>query len=136
MWSEELSMEKTIKVLVVDDEINVLRSVQKVIQTKHKDFHIDLCNSPFEGLDALKKETYHLVITDLMMPGMDGLELIKKIYSIDPSIKIIMITGYATMKTALLAMREGANKYISKPFTKNELLSALDEVLDNNETGN
>jgi len=124
-------MENNIKVLVVDDEENVLKSVQKVIHSKYKDFEIDLSNSPFDGLAKLKKNTYNLVITDLMMPGMDGLELIKKIYTIDSQIKIIMITGYATMKTALLAMREGADKYISKPFTKIELLSAVDEVLIN-----
>ena len=117
------------KVLVVDDEENVLKSVQKVIRSKYKDFEIELSNSPFNGLEKLKKKKYNLIITDLMMPGMDGLELIKNIYSIDSQVKIIMITGYATMKTALLAMREGANKYISKPFTKVELLAAIDEVL-------
>ena len=121
-------MEKN-KVLVVDDEENVLKSVQKVIRSKYKDFEIELSNSPFNGLEKLKKKKYNLIITDLMMPGMDGLELIKNIYSIDSQVKIIMITGYATMKTALLAMREGANKYISKPFTKVELLAAIDEVL-------
>ncbi|MGD9201478.1 MAG: response regulator, partial [Chitinispirillia bacterium] len=101
-------MEKNIKVLVVDDEENVLKSVQKVIRSKYKDFKIELSNSPFDGLEKLKKKKYDLVITDLMMPGMDGLELIKNIYTIDSQVRIIMITGYATMKTALLAMREGA----------------------------
>jgi DNA-binding NtrC family response regulator len=122
-------MEKKIKVLVVDDEENVLKSVRKVILSKYKNFEIELSNTSFDGLEKLKNKTYNLVITDLMMPGMDGLELIKKIYAIDSQVKIIMITGYATMKTALLAMREGANKYISKPFTKVELLGAIDEVL-------
>ncbi len=117
------------KILVVDDEEKVLASVKKVILSKHPDYEIDLINTPAKALTQLESENYDLIITDLMMPGIDGLELIHKIREIDQVIKIIMITGYATMKTALLAEREGAAKYISKPFTRDELLTEVNLVL-------
>lgn len=128
-------MPDNIKLMVVDDEENVLRSVKKVITSKHPDYHIDLFNSPAEAIENIKTGNYDIVITDLMMPGIDGLELIQKIISIDKNQKIIMITGYATMRTALLAMREGATKYISKPFTRDELLAAVHAVLEGEENG-
>lgn len=123
----------TIKVLVVDDEENVLKSVKKVIKSKHPGYIVELINTPVAGLKKLENEKFDLVITDLMMPNMDGLEFIKKIFTIDRNIKVIMITGYATMKTALLALREGAHKYVSKPFTREELLNAIKEVFSENQ---
>ncbi len=126
------------KILVIDDEDKVLASVKKVINSKHPDYKVDLINSPSDALFAIKQEDYDLIITDLMMPGIDGLELIKKIRALDQSIRIIMITGYATMKTALLAEREGAAKYISKPFTRDELLTEMNKILeqDNGDSNN
>ena len=117
------------KIIVIDDEANVLTSVKKVITSKYPQFHIELVNSPSSSLEKIKSTKYDLAITDLMMPGINGLELIKKIRKIDSSLKIVMMTGYATMKTALLAMREGANKYISKPFTREELLAVVNTAL-------
>ncbi len=118
-----------VKIMVVDDENNVLKSVQKVVLSRHKDYELDLVNKPADAVKKIKSGVYDLVITDLMMPGIDGLELIRQMRKKDPNLKIIMMTGYATMKTALLAMREGASKYISKPFTRDELLSTVKEVL-------
>jgi len=118
------------KILVVDDEENVLASVKKVIHSKFPDFIIELVNDPADASEKVTNDKFDLLITDLMMPGIDGLELIKKIVEIDKEIKIIMITGYATMKTALLAEREGAQQYISKPFTRDELISTIRSILD------
>ncbi len=129
-------MDPEIKILVIDDEENVLSSVKKLIKSRHAEFQIEMVDDPFLGLDRIEKESFNLVITDLMMPGMDGLELIKKIRQTAPDLKIIMMTGYATMKTALLAMREGAQKYISKPFTRDELLTAVNTVLDQDKNTN
>ncbi len=122
-------MSEKVTILVIDDEENVLLSVKKLIKSRHPEYQIEMVEDPFLGLERIEKESFHLVITDLMMPGMDGLELIKKIRQTAPELKIIMMTGYATMKTALLAMREGAQKYISKPFTRDELLTAVNTIL-------
>ena len=123
-------MGDSVKVLVIDDEDNVLLSVKKAITSKHPDYVIETVNEPAAGLQRIEGGTYDLVITDLMMPGMDGLELIRRIRAMAPDLKVVMITGYATMKTALLAMREGASKYVSKPFTRDELLGAIHEALE------
>ncbi len=122
-------MGKAYQILVVDDEQGVLNSVKKVIGSRYPDYHLELVGSPSKALNKLKDKKYDLIITDLMMPGIDGLELIKRIRTLDENAKIMMMTGFATMKTALLAMREGAAKYISKPFTRSELLEALDGLL-------
>ncbi|MBF0432701.1 MAG: response regulator [Fibrobacteria bacterium] len=126
----------SVSILVVDDEENVLKSVNKLIKSKHPDYELTLTNSPSKALNKIKTGKFDLIITDLMMPGIDGLELIKKIRSEVPDLKIMMMTGFATMKTALLAMREGAGKYISKPFTRDELLSAVHEILADNQLEN
>jgi DNA-binding NtrC family response regulator len=123
-------MGKKIEILVIDDEENVLSSVKKLISSRHPDYNLILIEDPFEGLKQIESKHFDLVITDLMMPGMDGLELIKKIRETAPDLKIVMMTGYATMQTALLAMREGAHKYISKPFTRDELLTAVNDILN------
>jgi DNA-binding NtrC family response regulator len=125
-------MNQKVKIIVVDDEENVLSSVKKVINSKYPEYELELVNSPEIALESIKAANFQLVLTDLMMPGIDGLELIKKIRTSDPHLKIIMMTGYATMKTALLAMREGASKYISKPFTRDELINAISSVLEEN----
>ncbi len=129
-------MDKKIKILVIDDEENVLSSVKKLVSSRFPDYHLTLIDDPFKGLKEIENEYFDLVITDLMMPGMDGLELIKKIRVTAPDLKIIMMTGYATMQTALLAMREGAQKYISKPFTRDELLTTINIVLNPDDDDN
>jgi glycine cleavage system H lipoate-binding protein len=73
----------------------------------------------------LDREQYDVVVTDLMMPGIDGLEFIERIRETDSRSRIVMITGYATMRTALQALRKGAFEYIAKPFTKEELRSVV-----------
>jgi DNA-binding NtrC family response regulator len=113
------------KILVIDDEENVLKSVKKVISSKHPLFEIDLVKSPSESINQIKKKKYDLVITDLMMPDIDGFEIMEKIQLIDPDVKIIVITGYATIKTYMDSIKSGANNFIPKPFTRNELLTAI-----------
>jgi DNA-binding NtrC family response regulator len=131
-YKKDWLMNAKLKIIVIDDEENVLSGIKRLFFSKHPEYHIELTNNPLNGIKNIKRNKYDLVITDLMMPNIDGLELIKKIREIDSDLKIIMMTGYATMKTALLAMREGACKYISKPFTREEffttIYSAVNEV--------
>jgi ATP-dependent Lon protease len=117
------------RILVIDDEVNVLLSVKRIIASREPGFQVEVRSEPLKGLEDIEEKEYDLLITDLMMPRIDGLELIRRIRKVAPNLKILMMTGYATMKTALLAQREGASKYISKPFTRDELLGAIREVL-------
>jgi DNA-binding response OmpR family regulator len=118
------------RILVVDDEEKVLKSIQKVIASKRCDIKINVSDIPSAGIEMAKNSRYDLLIVDMMMPGMDGVEFIKRIRIIDPTVKIIMITGYATMKTALVATRAGADSFVAKPFTRKELLAAVETVLN------
>ncbi len=107
------------KVLVVDDEQVVLDSVRKHL--KREGYEIQTVLSGDEAIKVLESGWPEVVITDLMMPGMDGLELLERVRDAKPEIPVIMITGFATMRTALQALRQGAFDYIAKPFTRAEL---------------
>lgn len=107
------------QILVVDDEQVVLDSVRKNL--KREGYGIFTVLSASDALDHLSAETVDVVITDLMMPGMDGLELMGEMHRRGHRQPVVMITGYATMRTALQALRKGAFDYIAKPFTRAEL---------------
>jgi len=127
---EEVPMSEQVKVLVVDDEKVVLQSVRKVLRTDDEhEFVVDTVLSPKEGLALLNQWKYDIVITDLMMPGIDGLQFIDSVRDSCSDTKVIMITGYATMRTALQALRKGAFDYIAKPFTKEELRNIVKNAI-------
>lgn len=112
-------MKSNLNVLVVDDEQIVLDSAERTL--RHDDYRVLKALSAQEALEIMKKEDIHIVLTDLMMPEMDGLELMQAVKKEYPDLPIIMITGYATINTALQAMQLGAFDYVAKPFTKAEL---------------
>lgn len=107
------------KVLVVDDEMSVCKSVRRILE--REDLSVDEALSGKEALALLEKNEYGVVVTDMMMPGISGLDLIRMVKERWPEISIIMITGYATIKTAVQAIKLGAFDYIPKPFTPEEL---------------
>ena len=114
-------------ILLIDDEPIIHQSLNKTL-TK-EGFQIDSAFSAKEGLKQLGQTSYDLVIADLMMPEMDGLEFLAEFKKGRYNIPAIMITGYPTIRTALLALRLGASDYIPKPFTRKELLSPVRRAL-------
>ncbi len=119
-------MPEPIRILVVDDEEVVLQSVLKILKPDDKyEYLIDLALSAQKGLELMNATRYDIVITDLMMPGTDGITFIEMILRFDHTIRIIMITGYATMQIAAQALNVGASDFIAKPFTKVELQNAV-----------
>jgi len=106
-------------ILVVDDEINVCKSIRQAILSK--EYEVDMALSGEEALKKDEDQKYDLVITDLMMPGISGLDLLKSLKKKRPEVKVIMITGYPTIKTAVKSVKTGAFDYIPKPFTPAEL---------------
>src|SRR4030066_364286 len=106
-------------ILVVDDDEVVRGAVCKGLRPDN--YAIDTAQSADEALKLLSESSYRLVITDLMMPGMDGLELLQRIHDMGAKSETIMITGYPTIQTALRAKRLGAFEYVTKPFTRQEL---------------
>jgi DNA-binding NtrC family response regulator len=115
-------------ILIIDDEEIVRMSCERALQVEG--FHTGVASGGREGLDMLKKEPYDLVLLDLKMPDMDGMEVLGKIRSSWPDIKVIMISGYSTVDTAVKALRSGAVNFIQKPFAPDTLFSAINEVFD------
>ncbi len=114
-------------VLVVDDDAVVLDAVRKAL--RQDDLAIDAVQSAAEALALLAAQPYALVITDLMMPGIDGLGLLQHLKQTGLRPRAIMITGYPTIQSALHAKRLGAFEYVTKPFTRQELRSAVVRAL-------
>ncbi len=117
------------RILVVDDEAVVRRSVCRIFGGD--EFTVETSASGAAALERLQQRPFDLVITDLKMPGMDGIEVLKAIRVLQPDTPVVLITGYATVDTAVEAMKAGAVEYIAKPFTPAALLEKAREILGN-----
>lgn len=118
-------------ILVIDDEEVILDSCNQVL--KKEGYTVKTARNGTEGLKIFKRELFHLVLLDLKMPGMDGMEVLKKIKEEHPETPVIIITGYASIESAVEAMRMGAFDYIDKPFSPKELCVVTREGLRNRE---
>ncbi|UCB52008.1 MAG: sigma-54-dependent Fis family transcriptional regulator [Candidatus Zixiibacteriota bacterium] len=116
------------KILVVDDEEIVLRSCRKILQGGGHEVTTALSGQEAFGL--LESETFDIVITDMKMPGIDGLQVLESIKEKYPDVAVIMITGYSTVQSAVQAMKLGAFDYIPKPFTPDEVLVVVEKALE------
>jgi signal transduction histidine kinase len=116
------------KVLVIDDEEIARISCQRVL--KREGIQVTLASSGREGLETLMREPHDLVLVDLKMPEMDGVEVARRIQLYDRNIVVIIITGYATIESAVAVMKEGAYDYLPKPFTPDELLIVVRRGLE------
>lgn len=123
-------MEK--KVLVIDDEKDICLLLEKFLNKKG--FDCTAVSDEDDGFKLIKANTYDLVITDLKLPTISGIDLLRKIKILSPNTKVIIITGYSDIKTAVEAIRFGASDYVSKPLYPDELLSAIKEALKEPET--
>lgn len=115
------------RILVVDDETVILGAVSKAL--RKTDYLVDTVQSAEEALKRLAEASYDVVLTDLMMPGINGLGLMQRMREAGAKAQTIMITGYPTIKTALRAKQLGAFEYVTKPFTRQELLSVVVRAL-------
>ncbi|MEX5213951.1 MAG: sigma-54 dependent transcriptional regulator [Nitrospiraceae bacterium] len=118
------------RILIVDDEPRVRTSVKMVLEPTYE---VLQAADAQEGLDLFRREGPHLVLLDVILPGMDGLAVLEKLRAEDRSIPVIMLTGTKAVKTAVDAMKLGAADYISKPFEIEELRIVIAKALDNQE---
>jgi len=116
------------KVLVVDDEEIVRYSLKNILTSNG--FAVDDVPSAEEALKKIYETNYHLVLSDLVLEGMGGLELLENIKVISPRTLVILITGYGSVKTAVAAMRLGVYDYLLKPCDENELLLRVKRALE------
>ncbi|MEG8990569.1 response regulator [Ignavibacteria bacterium 4148-Me] len=115
------------RILCVDDEDVILDSFRKILVLDG--YSVDTVNSGAEALNLIKSHHYDFVFTDLKMPEMDGVEVTKSVKYLRPDIDVIIITGYATVETAVECMKLGAMDYVQKPFTEDELLEFTKKCL-------
>ncbi|AEH45442.1 response regulator receiver protein [Thermodesulfatator indicus DSM 15286] len=108
-----------VKILIAEDEKFFRILLFEELQDQKR--QVKVASNGAEALDLLKRENFDLLITDLKMPGLEGIELLKEAKKINPRILVIVITGYASLDSAIEALKEGAYDYIRKPFSLEEL---------------
>ena len=115
------------EILVIDDEVAVNSNIRKILLKSEQD--IDQAVTKKEALDHISAKSYKLIVLDLRIPGVNGLELLERIRNKQPEAKVVIVTGYASIESAVEATRLGANAYLPKPFTPQELRDVTQEVL-------
>ncbi len=116
------------KILVIDDERPIRNALKDIFE--YEKFIVSEAPDGIEGLELLKKSTYDLVLCDIKMPKMDGIDVLDKILEIQPDIPVIMISGHADIDTAVGAIKKGAYDFISKPLDLNRLLITVRNALE------
>jgi DNA-binding NtrC family response regulator len=121
-------MEEGKRVLVIDDEKIVLDSVHKILSAEG--FTVDTAISSRQGLDQALSREYSLVLTDIRMPEIGGMRILRDIKRARPALPVVIFTGYATVQSAVQAMKLGAADYIEKPFTPDMLATTVKKALE------
>ena len=127
--SERVTMPAPVaeNILVIDDEVAVNNNIRKILAKKG--YQVDQAITKDEALAKIQAKAYLLVLLDLKIPGVKGLELLKAVRDRNPATRVIIITGYASIETAVESARLGAIGYLPKPFTPNEIRTATDQAL-------
>jgi DNA-binding NtrC family response regulator len=125
-------MEK-IKVLAIDDEQVVLDSIRKVLEAEGIDVYTAIESK--KGLEQAIENDFDLVMTDIRMPVIGGMRILRDTKRAKPSLPVVIFTGYATVQSAVQAMKLGASDYIEKPFTPDMLITTVKKVLDEENRG-
>lgn len=118
---------ETRRALVIDDEQIVLDSVSRILAEEN--FAVDVTLGGREGLEWAIQKNYDIVLTDIRMPDIGGMRVLRDVKRAKPALPVVMITGYATVKSAVQAMKLGASDYLEKPFTPEELVNAVESAL-------
>jgi DNA-binding NtrC family response regulator len=119
---------KTKRVLVIDDEQIVLDSIRKIL--KEEDCEVDVSLRGRQGLDWAINKQYDIVLTDIRMPDIGGMRVLRDIKRAKPSLPVVMITGYATVQSAVQAMKLGAMDYLEKPFAPEKIIEVVASSVD------
>ncbi|MBA4392809.1 MAG: response regulator [Desulfobacca sp.] len=117
------------KILIVDDELDILELLEMII-TERTPFQVMTTNNPLEVPHLLKESSIDLLITDLRMPGLSGMDLIREAKKISPDMPIIVITAYGSSQSAEESIAEGAYDYITKPFRKDHIILTINRAME------
>ncbi len=119
-----MSKNEDITILIVDDEEEILEGLRRRFELE--DIQVETCNSSIKALELSKKHKYKIVITDIKMPEMNGIDFLKEIKQINPLCNVIMMTGYSNMTFVVECLSAGACDYFTKPFE--DLDTLIDSV--------
>jgi DNA-binding NtrC family response regulator len=117
------------RILIVDDELDMLVLLRMMIEDS-TEYEVETTNNPSEAIKILKEKDIDLVISDLKMPGMDGIELFDELREVSPDVPVIIITAYGSLELADEAMKKGVADFITKPFRKDNILFTISRVLE------
>ena len=118
------------RILIIEDEASIRRVLTKILSEESNTYSVEDAEDGIQGLEKIKNNDYDLVLCDIKMPKMDGVELLEAVKKIKPEIPVVMISGHGDMETAIQTMRLGAFDYISKPPDLNRLLNTVRNALD------
>lgn len=119
----------TDRLLIVDDELDMLVLLKMILKEKTA-YEVVTTPNPLEAEQLFRESPFHLVITDLNMPGMDGIELMRVIKNIDSRVPVIIITAYGSIESAIESTKKGAFEFITKPFRKEQILLSIEKALE------
>ncbi len=120
--------EKPIKILVVDDEKVICSGCRLVLS--EKSYLVDTCMTGREGLHKILNDPYDVVLLDLKLPDIDGMDILKEVRNKKPNVSVIIMTGYSTVQSAVEAMKLGAFDYLTKPYSDDELIIAVERAVE------
>jgi DNA-binding NtrC family response regulator len=118
------------KILIIEDEAAIRRVLTKILSEENDSYKVEEAEDGLQGIEKVKNEDYDLILCDIKMPKMDGVELLEAVKKIKPEIPMVMISGHGDLETAINTMRLGAFDYISKPPDLNRLLNTVRNALD------
>jgi len=121
-------MSSQANILVIDDDETMLDWCQQILSEAGN--RVETADNGLKGLDILKKESFDLIILDLKMPGLSGMEVLKKVNEEYSETAVVIITGQATVESAVEGMKTGAYDFIPKPFTPESFMAAVKQVLE------
>jgi len=113
-------------VLVADDDRSARDALRDILERHH--YRVETAQDGLDAMAKLRARRYPLVVADLRMPGADGLEVLREAKKLDPDVLVVIVTGYASLETALQAIRSGAYDYLTKPFRLEEMLVVMNNA--------
>ncbi|MBN2423908.1 MAG: sigma-54-dependent Fis family transcriptional regulator [Calditrichaceae bacterium] len=122
------------KILIIDDEPEMLKSLEKIL-SRREEFKLNVCDNPAEALELVTDTKFDLILTDLKMKPVSGMDILRQALTSYPDSTVIMISGYGTVEAGVEAMREGAFDFIEKPFTSQKLYETIDRAIHQNFKG-
>ena len=116
------------KLLIIDDEKSIRKTLREILE--YEKFSVDEASDGAEGIALIQKNSYDIILCDIKMPKMDGIELLEKAMILTPDTPIVMISGHGNIETAVEAVKKGAFDFISKPLDLNRLLVTIRNAVD------